>query len=414
LSTDAQKIAIMKPFDEVRRNLNKTAEKIDAVIRELKDQSESGNNVAKILLYLYRGLFSIIDAEKRYQTNDYKTARTSYEEGVKMITRFLRMSGNFSAEYQQEAQRLSYFANGRQLECFALDAEGKIQEQIQQLMEATKYYTKEAALAEEIDKPLLIYNANARANFAQGLARKIEGKAAFEEKNLRLAKKLHLSAYRSFTKASYFNSSYRTWIEDQNNSIKEVLQLIVENKAQNIWGEAFELSSEGHFRASSEKCFIASRLYFRAANLTADQKKSLEFKATGHMLKASMYEAKANNYLQKKNEAKKASIEFKLAAEALEKAIETYPKRKADQSVLERWNAQKLYYTGHYHQSSGISDLDNEKYEPAMESFQIALKIFNESLEQAKSTKEKVLIKLLSKSVAEAKGYVDMCKTILS
>ncbi|MGC9780021.1 MAG: hypothetical protein HZR80_12320 [Candidatus Heimdallarchaeota archaeon] len=400
-------------FDEFRTNLQDAMTRIDSTIKTFKAKDEAGESVAKIYLYLYQGIFAIIGAEKKYRTGDYNSAANEYSEGGKMITRFQRMSTGFTIEFQQEAERLDLFAKGRLFECQALKKGTKLDDQIANLIEAINSYTLEVEIVEKIKKLLPIYNAKARTNFAQGLVSRLEGQKAVTEKDIRLAKRKHLDAYRLFVTATYYNPSYSIWVSEQNNTIKTTLNFLVKEKASKIWGLAYRLSIEGKFTESGEKCKFASKLYARASKLSSDSKDSTLLMAYSHMLIASMYESNANELLKNKNDAKGATRKFELAFNAMKKAIEMYPKRDVDELIAVRWSAQMQYYHGHFYQSQGIFNLDNEKYTEALDFFNLANDAFQKGLKEAEKTKETSLLKLLQKSVAEAKGYVGMCRTVL-
>jgi len=398
-------------YDEFRTNIQQASLQLDETIKQIKDRED--DSLAKIILYLYQGLFMIIDGEKKYRTSDYSGASNAYLAGEKMIVRFQRMSTNFPVQFQQEAERLDNFAKGRNFECLALKKGASIENQIENLLEAINSYTMEAQISEQIDRPLLKYNANARANFVRGLSFRIEGEQAFTKENFYLSKKKHLDAYRSFVKASYYNPSYSIWIKEQNDTIKNTMRVIIEQKASSYWKEAYKLSNEGKFNEQSSLCKAASKLYLRASNLAQDMKKAKILYSYSFMLKASMYEAIANDFVKNNNDAKGAIRQFELAAELMKQAIESFPQKEEDKITVGRWEAQQKYYMGNFHQAQGIFNLDSEKYQDAMQLFTQAESIFSEALKIANEIKDNTLIKLLEKSIAEAKGYIGMCKTVV-
>ncbi|HUT81029.1 MAG TPA: hypothetical protein VMZ29_07485 [Candidatus Bathyarchaeia archaeon] len=401
-------------FDEFRTNLQEAVSYIDTIIKTLKQRDETGeDSSAKILLYLYQGLFSIINAERKYRSGDYAGAISEFNEGGKNISRFQRMNSGFSIEYQQDAERLDLFATGREFECSALKKGITVDEQIANLMEAANAYALEVEVAEKLKKPLLIYNAKARANFAQGLRNRIEGQKALNNKDYYLAKEKNLAGYRAFLYASYFNPSYTIWINEQNNTIKNVSFILLKERATKAWGIAYKLSNEGKFIESSEECNFASKLYKRLSKLSSEKKDVLLMSAYSHMLRASMFEAKANEFLKKANDAKGAYPHFELAAEALKQAIDLLPKSDENQILLKRWQVQWKYYLGNFHLTQGIQYLDAEKYKEAIEFFTKAEEEFGLGFKEAKEAKEDSLIKLIEKSSTEAKGYIGMCKTVL-
>ena len=400
-------------LDEFRTNLQQASASIDEKIKELRQKDEAGDQVATILLYLYKGIFSIIEGEKRYRQSDYSGASLEYQEGGKMLTRFQRVSSGFSLEFQQEAERMDLFSKGRNSECIALKKGTSHEDQIAALLEAANSYTLESSIVEKSKNPLRKYNANARQHFVRGLSAKFEGEQSFVSKDLRQAKKDHLEAYRSFVVAAYYNPSYSIWVKDQNATLKTVLRIILEQKASSFWKDAYTFSNEGKFSESSEKCHIASVLYHRASKQSMDNKNALVFESYSHMLKASMYEANANEFLKNKNDAQSAIKQFELAAESLTLAIQSYPEKDDDKKTVLRWEAQQGYYQGHFYQSQGIYNLDSENYQEALSLFTQADKTFESAVEMAKNAEDNGLIKLIQKSIAEAKGYIGMCKTVL-
>lgn len=400
-------------FDEFRTNLQQASISIDDKIKSLKQKDDDGDQVAKILLYLYRGIFSIIEGEKKYRQGDYIGASLEYIEGGKMLTRFQRMSTGFSLEFQQEAERMDLFSKGRNAECIALKKGTSHEDQTAALMEAANSYTLEGKIVENNNNPLLKYNAKARENFTKGLHLKFQGEQAFDGKNLRLAKKRNLGAYKSFVIATYYNPSYYIWVKEQNETLKIILRMIVEQKASVLWKEAFTLSSEGNFIDSSVKCNFASKLYRRASKLSIDGKNSKLFESYSFMLKSSMYEANANEFLKNLNDAKKATRQFELATDFLKQAIQAFPNKEEDKATVNRWEAQQEYYLGHFYQSQGIFKLDSENYQEALGMFTQGENAFEKALQKAKIVADKNLLELIQKSMTEAKGYIGMCKTVL-
>ena len=397
-------------FDEFRSNLQTVTSELDEIIKKFKEKDD--DPTVKILLYLYQGFFLILDGEKKYRTRDYNGASNSYVEGGKLINRFQRMSSGFSLEIQQEAERMDLFSKGRNSECQALKQGTTVEKQLSNLLEAINSYTLEAQIVEKINNLLMRYNAKAREYFARGLSSRIEGEQAFSDKDLRLAKRKHLDAYRSFIKASYYNPTYSIWINEQNETIKNIMKLLIEKKANTLWREAFSLSNEGKFIEQSERCNLASKLYLRASNLAVDIKKAKVHYSYSFMLKATMYEAIANDFVKHNNDAKSAVRQYELAAEALKQAIDSYPKED-DKITIQRWKAQEKYYQGNIYQTQGIFNLDSENYNDALNLFTQAEKLFLEGIKIAEEINEDALIKLLEKSVAEAKGYIGMCKTVV-
>ncbi|MBN1330548.1 MAG: hypothetical protein JXA54_13825 [Candidatus Heimdallarchaeota archaeon] len=412
-STTLQQNPSLFTFDEFRTNLQDAVPHIDSIIKTLKQKDETGDSQAKVLLYLYQGLFSIINAEKKYRSGDYTNAIPEFNEGGKSINRFQRMSTGFSIEYQQDAERLDLFAKGREFECSALKKGVAIDDQIDHLIEAANAYTLEVEIVEKIKKPLLIYNAKARAHFVQGLKTRLEGQKALTSKDYFTAKEKSLAGYRLFLYASYFNPTYTIWINEQNNTIKKISIILLKNQATKAWGDAYKLSNEGKFIESSEVCYLASKLYKRLSTLSIEKKDSLLMNAYSHMLRASMFEAKANEFLKKANDAKGAYPHFELAAEALKQAIDYLPKNDENQILLKRWQIQWKYYLGSFHLTQGIQFLDAEKYKEAIEFLTKAEEEFSIGYKEAVEVKDDSLIKLIEKSSSETKGYIGMCKTVL-
>ncbi|MHA1125735.1 MAG: hypothetical protein ACTSO7_12715 [Candidatus Heimdallarchaeota archaeon] len=400
-------------FDEVRTDLQQAAVYIDSKINELKIKDDKGDSDATTMLYLHKGLYSIIEGEMKYRTGDYQGASTEFSEVEKLINRFQKASSNYSLDYQQEAERLELFAKGRYSECLALQEETKPEDAIEQLIEAMNSYSLEIEIASKSNKQLLIYNAKARSNFVQGLIYRYEGEEATAKENYRQAKKKHLDAYRAFLNASYFNPAYSIWIKDQNNTINATLLKLIKDKANKEWGSAFSFSNEGQFLKSSERCKIASKLFNRASKLSVDPLDTAIMLGYSFMLQASMYEAHANEFIKNKNDAKSAIRQYELASEVLSKAISAYPTREGDQTIVKRWEAQQQYYSGHFYQSQGVYNLDQENYQEAIMLFNKANEIFKAALQVAEEIDEKSLIKFIQKSLAESKGYIGMCKTVL-
>ena len=410
LPSDSQKLF---SFDEFRTNIQNALESIDNMIKDLKILDENGDPSAKIILYFYQGLFSILNAEKKYRIGNYTDAIGDFGEAEKLIGRFQRLSSSFSIDFQQEAERLDLFAKGRQSECKALKKGTTLEDQITNLIEAINSYTLESEIVSKIKKPLLIYNVNARKNFIQGLTYRLEGQKAFSNKDYRLAKKKYLDAYGFFIKASYYNPTYAIWVKEQNNTINDTMFTLVKDRAVKEWGLAFKLSNEGKFISSSEKCQASSKLYLQASKLAIEQREALLMQAYSHMLKASMFEAKANEFIKNNNDAKSATRQYELAAEAMKQAVGIYPTRDEETEFVKRWEAQMNYYLGNYYQSQGIFNLDEERFKEAIEFFNQANNLFVKALQDAEETKETNLIDLLEKAVAEAKGYIGMCKTVI-
>ena len=400
-------------FDEFRSNLQETLTKLDNQIKLLRVKDDEGDSIAKVYLYLYRGLHSIIAAERKYRAGDYLTAANEYGEGGKSISRFQRMSDGFAIEFQNEAERLDMFSKGRVSECQALKKGSRIEDQIINLIEAVNSYTLELEIVGKAKKPLLIYNANARANFVQGLVYRLEGQKAHTVKDFRLAKRKHLNAYRAFVTAAYYNPSYSIWVEEQNKTLKSTLNKLINDIAAKEWGRAFKLAGEGKFTESSVKCKLASKFYLRASKLATEEREALILHAYSHMLKASMYEANANEFIKNKNDAKSAVRQFELASKAMKEAIDNYPKGDEDKNVVKRWGAQMNYYQGYSYQAAGIFNLDAEKFDEALVLFNQANEAFQNGLKDAVESRDEELKSLLEKSMAEAKGYIGMCKTVL-
>lgn len=400
-------------FDEFRTNIQDAFVYIDNVIKELKIKDESGDQAAKTILYFYQGLFSIINAEKKYRTGNYADAVTDFVEAEKMIGRFQRLSSSFSIEYQHEAERLDLFAKGRQSECQALKKGTPLDFQITNLLEAINSYTLEFEIVKKMNKPLLIYNSNARKNFLQGLSHRLEGQKAFTDKDFRLAKKKHLSAYSFFTKASYYNPMYAIWVKEQNNTINNTMYTLVKNKAEGELELALKLSNEGKFIPSSEKFKISSKLHQQASKLTLEQREIMLMQAYSHMLKARMFEAKANEFIKNNNDAKSATRQYELAADSMKQAVAVYPSRDEELEFVKCWEAQMNYYIGYQYQSQGIFNLDEERFKEALEFFNQANDLFGIALQVVKDANETNLIDLIEKAIAEATGYIGMCKTVL-
>ncbi|MCK5299122.1 MAG: hypothetical protein KAJ76_09460 [Candidatus Heimdallarchaeota archaeon] len=400
-------------FDEFRSNLQETLTKLDNQIKLLMVKEEEGDSIAKAYLYLYRGIHSIITAERKYRAGDYNAAANEFGEGGKSISRFQRMSTGFAIEFQQEAERLDMYSKGRLSECQALKKGTRLEEQITNLIEAVNSYTLELEIVGKSKKILLIYNANARANFVQGLVYRLQGQKAQAGKDYQLAKRKHLNAYRAFVTAAYYNPSYSIWVEEQNKTIKSTLNKLINDKAAKEWGRAFKLAGEGKFTESSVKCKLASKLYLRASELATEDRESLILYAYSHMLKASMFEANANEFLKNKNDAKSAVRQFELATIEMREAIDNYPKGDEDTNVVKRWGAQLNYYQGYFHQAEGIFNLDEEKFDEALVLFNQANEAFQNGLKEAVESRDEDLKSLLEKSLAEANGYIGMCKTVL-
>jgi len=126
-----------------------------------------------------------------------------------------------------------------------------------------------------------------------------------------------------------------------------------------------------------------------------------------------MYEANANEFIKNKNDAKSAVRQFELASKAMKEAIDNYPKGDEDKNVVKRWEAQMNYYQGYSYQAEGIFNLDAEKFDEALVLFNQANEAFQNGLKDAVESRDEGLKSLLEKSMAEAKGYIGMCKTVL-
>ena len=189
--------------------------------------------------------------------------------------------------------------------------------------------------------------------------------------------------------------------------------MIIEQKASTQWKDAFKLSNEGKFEEQSKLCNSASKLYLRASNLSADIRKAKLFYSYSFMLKASMHEAIANEFIKNKNDAKGSARPYELASEAMQQAIESYPHKDDDKATVLRWEAQKHFYKGNSLQSKGIHNLDSENYSEALGFFNEAEKIFGSALSAGEKAEDEALIKLIQKSIAEAQGYIGMCKTVM-
>jgi hypothetical protein len=401
-------------FDEVRLNLNHAAAAIDESVKKLKIKDESGDDVAAIILYLFRGLFAIIKGEINYRAGDYAKATQEFKEGEKAIDRFQRKSTGFSMDYQQEAERLDLFAKGRYNECLALQKEASLDDKIAHLIEAMNSYSLEVEIGEEIKKPLLTYNAKARLHFIQGLLDRLRAQQAKSDDTLRKAKHKHLEAYRSFVKAAYFNPSYTSWVKGQAAEIDAVMLDILKQKASKSWGEAYEYANEGSFIESSKKCSQASKFFQRASAVASEEMEKKILQANALMLQASKFEALANEYLKNENKPANAIDYFKQAADALEQAVALYPKSD-DESMLvsNRWQAQQLFYLGNHFQCQGIANLDQEKYKEALAFFEQAMQHYEEGLVLSEKIADDGLQKLIGKAISEANGYIDMCRTVI-
>ncbi|MFW9922425.1 MAG: hypothetical protein ACFFDW_03955 [Candidatus Thorarchaeota archaeon] len=400
-------------FDEFRSNLAQISTKIDEIIKNLKKKDDSGNSNAKTFLYFYEGLFLIVEGEKKYRNNDFSGASLDFTEGGKAITRFLRLAATFPEAFRLEADRLERFSKGKSSECLALKHGTKIENQIDYLEKAMNAYISEIEIANTQQNPLLSYNSKARENFVLGLIYKYKADSEFNNKNLRAAKSENLKAYRYFVKAAYFNPSYSKWVTEQNNAIKRVILLLVENQASALWKDAYSLSNEGKFTECERKCYFASKLFLRASNLASDMKTAKQFYSYSFILKASMYEAKANEFTKNLHDVKSSIRQFELASNSLKQAVESYPIKDEQDSTIKRLKAQQQYYLGQHYLSQGIYNLDSEKYQEAIELFTQAENSFNKAMELAEIAEEKRLINLIEKSIAEAKGYIGMCKTVL-
>ncbi len=400
-------------FDEFRSNMQSLHSDLNTITKELTVLDEKGDSEASVKLYFYRSLLAIVNAEIKYRSGEYDTAAKEYDEFEKLIARFQRNSSGFDIAYQQEAERLDLYSKGRYAECLALKPQTELQEQLAKLLEAKNAFILEEQIVKKINKPLLYYNAKARINFIQGLCFRLEGQNAYSKKDLRLAKRKYLDAYSYFLKAAYFNSSYGDWINEQNDAIKQVLHKIIKEKAMEEWGKAFKLTSEGKFFESTEICNIASKLFRRASEVASDSAEEKLMLAYSYMLTASMHEAKANGFIKNENNAKEAIRPFELAVFAMKQAVETLPKRDSEASLLKRWESQIDYYTGYFYQAQGIYELDSENYPAAITLFKQADENFHKALRDAEDAKEEGLVKLIQKSIAEAKGYIGMCKTVI-
>jgi tetratricopeptide (TPR) repeat protein len=188
---------------------------------------------------------------------------------------------------------------------------------------------------------------------------------------------------------------------------------LVNDKAAKAWGVAFKLAGEGKFKESSESCKLASKLYLRASKLAVEERDILILQAYSLMLRASMHEAIANEFIKKMNDAKSAVRQFELALEQMKEAIDHYPKGEEDRNILKKWGAQMNYYQGYFYQSQGIHHLDEEKYPEALALFNQANEAFQNGMKDAVESRDEGLKNLLEKSLAEAKGYIGMCKTVL-
>jgi hypothetical protein len=401
------------PFDEFRTNIQETIIAVDNVIKELKELEKRGHKIAKANLSYYQGLYSIMNAEKHYRTSNYIDAIAEYVEGGKQIETFQRNNTDLTIAQQQEMERLDSFTKGRQFECQALKAGTALDDQLTNLLEALNSYILEIEIANTMKKILLNYNAEARKNFVQGLIKHLEGLKATTDKNYRLAKDKHLEAYGFFTKAAYYNPSYTLWVAEQNKIIKKTLYSVVKDSAEKNWEEAQSLTNNGSFIESSEKFLIASKLYARACMLAHEQKEALLMQAHSHLLRANMYEAKANDFIKMKNNAKDAAPQFEFAAEAMKKAIASYPVRDDETEFVEQWKTLMHFYIGHKHQSKGIVNLDQEQFKEALDFFTEAEKEFQIAMQAAEKSGEGPLISLVDKAIAEANGYIGMCKTVL-
>ena len=71
------------------------------------------------------------------------------------------------------------------------------------------------------------------------------------------------------------------------------------------------------------------------------------------------------------------------------------------------------YYHGYFYQAEGIFYLDEEKFEEALTLFAQATEAFQNGLKDAVESRDEGLKTLLEKSLAEANGYIGMCKTVL-
>ncbi|NHJ48726.1 MAG: hypothetical protein FK733_13155 [Asgard group archaeon] len=397
-------------YDEFRTNIQDIQTTTDNIIKDLKDK---GDPAARSVLSYYQGLFSLINAEKHYRAGSYNEALTDFTDAEKKIEEFQKMGTGLTVEYQQKAERLDLFTKGRQSECKALIKGAAIDDQIANLIEAVNSYTLEIEIVSKLKKPVLTYNAEARKNFLQGLIYRLEGLQAENQKDFRLAKKKHLDSYGFFTKAAYYNPTYTVWIKEQDNTIKKTMFDIVKAKAEKEWSRAFKLSNNGSFLESSEKCRASSKLYLRASTLALEQRDKLLMESHSHMLKASMFEAKANEFIKIKNDAKSAVPQYELAAEEMTHGLDIFPKREDDKQMIKRWEAQLFYYKGHYFQTQGIIKLDAEEFKEALDLFNQAEEQFVKALEEAEISSDPDTFELVEKAHAEAKGYIGMCKTVL-
>ena len=132
-----------------------------------------------------------------------------------------------------------------------------------------------------------------------------------------------------------------------------------------------------------------------------------------HMLKASMFEANANEFIKLKNDAKSAVPQYELAADEMKQGLDIFPKREGDLETIKRWEAKMFYYKGHYFQSQGIFKLDAEEFKEALDFFNQADEHFVKALEFAEVSDDADVIELIQKAQAEAKGYIGMCKTVI-
>ncbi|MEA2069819.1 MAG: hypothetical protein U9O98_00860 [Asgard group archaeon] len=400
-------------FDDARTNFQQVSTTINTTIKELKKEDEKGNDSAKVLLYLYEGLYSLIEAEKKYRSAEYSRALKEFEEANKMINRFQRMSSGFSIEFQQEAERLDLFINGRIAECHARAQNTTLSDKKPHLLEASNAYTLEAEVVEKTDKFLLAYNALARAQLAQGFLRKLEGEQALSTDHLRHAKRKLLDAFNHFIKAAYYNPSYTPLVTETDNMIDSVMKNLIINKANVLWKKAFEYSNVGNFLESSNASLKAAKLYERASKLedsTKEQKKKI---AHSFMLKASSFEAEGNENLKNQNNAGLASRPFERAAKMMKNAIEAYPQRDKEDKLYMRWEIQEKYYQGLFEEVQGIALIDKEDFSKALPFFKNAIDYLKQATKLLKKTDEKGFKKLIEKTLAEVNGYIGMCKTVL-
>jgi hypothetical protein len=397
-------------YDEFRTNIQEIHTLTDSIIKEL---NVKGDPVARSRLAYYRGLFAIINAEKHYRAGNYNDALTEFIEAGKKIEEFQKKETGLTVDYQQKAERLDLFTKGRQSECKALIKGTPADDQIANLIEAVNSYTLEIEIVNKLKKPLLVYNAQARLNFLQGLIHRLEGLQSEKQNEFRLAKKKHLDSYGFFTKAAYYNPTYTVWIKEQDETIKRVMFAIVKEKAEKEWSRALKLTNNGNFLESSEKCRASSKLYLRASTLALEQRDKLLMESHSHMLKASMFEAKANDFIKLQNDAKSAVPQYELAAEEMNYALDIFPKQEEDKPKVKHWEAQLLYYKGHYFQSQGIFKLDAEEFEEALALFNQANEQFENAIGEAEESGNLEIIELVQKAQAEAKGYIGMCRTVL-